>query len=67
MLMINDVKQNVDITVTVTGVKQGYYTLSKSDNTYALTCIKPTSDVLVLTIEADDLTLQKEIKLVSAF
>ena len=67
MLMINGVKQNVNITVTVTGVKQGYYTLSKSDNTYALTCIKPTSDVLVLTIEADDLTLQKGIKLVSEF
>ena len=67
MLMINGVKQNVDIVVTATGVKQGYYTLSKSDNTYALTCIKPTSDVLILTIEADDLTLQKEIKLVSAF
>lgn len=67
MLMINGIKQNVDITVTAAGVKQGYYTLSKSDNTYALTCIKPTSDVLVLTIEAEDLTLQKEVKLVSAF
>lgn len=67
MLLINGIKQEVDIAVTASGVKQGYYNLSKSDNTYALTCIKPVSDTLVLTIETDDLTLQKEIKLVSAF
>lgn len=67
MLLVNGEKQEVDITVTASGVKQGYYNLSNSGNIYALECIRPTSDVLTLTIEVDDLISQKEVKLVSAF
>lgn len=66
-LVVNGEKQSDIVTVTASGVGEKYYDFYQNGNKFTLTCKKPTSIPLVLTFEVGDLTLQKEIKLISAF